>query len=144
MLGSVLENPNSFKISLIHFIPNLIQRKFFLKNYFLPSLNKSRKVSILVFLVVWILFNCYVLNIIIHTLNNTSFLYLVLFLFFLYLFPSLGNTKVRGKKKMHTDLLLRYVNAGKVDQDSLGALNQTDFFFLNRNMVGGLHCHSAI
>lgn len=29
---------------------------------------------------------------------------------------------------MHTDLLLRYINVGEVNQDSLEALNQTEFF----------------
>lgn len=54
MFGAVLKNPNIFKISPIHFIPNLIQRKFF-KSYFLPLVDQSRKVSRLVLLYVYCL-----------------------------------------------------------------------------------------
>lgn len=43
----------------------------------------------LVFFIVWVLFNCYLLNIQIQILNYTFIFYFVLLFFVLYLFPSL-------------------------------------------------------
>lgn len=54
-------------------------------------------------------------------LNYVFIFYFVLLFFFPYLFPSLENQKIGGKEKMHTDLLLRYINVGEVNQDSLEA-----------------------
>lgn len=81
-----------------------------------------------VFFAVRILFTYYSLNII-----NTSFK-LHLFkkncnTFVLYLCPHISKfkKKKRRKEEGHTDLLLRYINIGNFNQDSLGVLNQDDF-----------------
>lgn len=81
------------------------------------------------FFVVWILFKCSLLNIIIQDLNYTFIFYFALLFFVLYLCPSLGKKKVliRRKEEMRTDLLLRYINVGKVNKDSFGAIKQTGF-----------------
>lgn len=78
------------------------------------------------FFAVRILFTCYSLNII-----NTSFNYTFIFYFVIHLsytsVPTLGNFKKRQKEEAHTDLLLRYINIGNFNQDSLGVLSQDDF-----------------